>query len=79
MAIILSRAGLGLDQEALKKRFWAVMSLAIVPTLSITAFITVVGHYMNGLPWLFSAALGLDFSRSHDPVPSGVSSVFSGS
>ncbi|GAV01898.1 hypothetical protein RvY_12535-1 [Ramazzottius varieornatus] len=58
LAIILTRAGLGLEQEAIKKRFWAVMSLAIVPTLSITAFITLVGHYMNGLPWLFSAALG---------------------
>jgi solute carrier family 9B (sodium/hydrogen exchanger), member 1/2 len=58
LAIILTRAGLGLDQAAIMKRFWACMSLAFVPTLSITFFITIVAHYMIDFPWLFSGALG---------------------
>ena len=58
LAVILTRAGLGLDQDAIRKRLGAIMSLALFPTLGITIFITITARSMLDFPWLFSAALG---------------------
>ena len=58
LLVILTRAGLGLDQDAIRKRLGAVMSLAFFPTIAITLFITVAARYILDFPWIFSAALG---------------------
>ncbi|OQV26214.1 Mitochondrial sodium/hydrogen exchanger 9B2 [Hypsibius exemplaris] len=76
LTVILTRAGLGLDQVALQKRFWAIMSLAVVPTFAITGFITVVAVYMLDFPWLHSAALGFLISAVSPAVIVPIMLVF---
>lgn len=56
--IILIRAGLGLDPEALKKLNWVVLRLAFLPCSVETVSAAVVSHFVLDLPWLWSFMLG---------------------
>ncbi|GAU92661.1 hypothetical protein RvY_04710 [Ramazzottius varieornatus] len=76
LTVILTRAGLGLDQDAIRKRLGAVMSLALLPTFGITIFIAILAHYMINFPWLFSAALGFLISAVSPAVIVPIMLVF---
>lgn len=58
LAVILLRAGLGLDPTALKQLSAMVFRLAFLPCLAETAVVAVTSHYMLGLPWLWGFMLG---------------------
>ena len=61
MAIILVRAGIGLDPGALKYQTFAVFRLAFSPCLMELCCIGVVSHFLIGLPWIYAFILGLIF------------------
>ncbi|XP_078419851.1 sodium/hydrogen exchanger 9B2-like isoform X1 [Cetorhinus maximus] len=58
LAIILTRAGLGLDAKALRKLKAVCLRLAFVPCLSEACVCAVLGHYLLHLPWSWSFILG---------------------
>jgi len=58
LAVILLRAGLGLDPAALRSLSAAVFRLAFLPCLAETAVVAVVARLLLGLPWLWGALLG---------------------
>lgn len=58
LAIILVRAGLGLDPIALRRLGSMVARLAILPGLIEIATITWASHLLLNLPWLWSLLLG---------------------
>ena len=61
MAIILVRAGMGMDPGALKRLSCAVFRLAFSPCIVELCCTGVVSHFLLGLPWTFAFILGLKF------------------
>ncbi|XP_050390226.1 sodium/hydrogen exchanger 9B2 isoform X3 [Patella vulgata] len=58
LAVILIRAGLGLDPKALKRLSFVVIRLAFSPCLMETITDGIVSHFLLGLPWEFGFMLG---------------------
>ncbi|TRY75264.1 hypothetical protein TCAL_08307 [Tigriopus californicus] len=58
LVIILMRAGLGLDPEALKRLSALVFRLAFLPCLAETSVVAVASHFLLGFPWLWGFMLG---------------------
>ncbi|CAH2008989.1 unnamed protein product [Acanthoscelides obtectus] len=58
LVIILIRAGLELDPNALPRLKFAVLKLAILPWITEAAVVTVTSAYILDLPWKFAVLLG---------------------
>ncbi|XP_018326683.1 sodium/hydrogen exchanger 9B2 isoform X2 [Agrilus planipennis] len=58
LVIILTRAGLDLDPQALKKLKFTVLKLGVGPWLIEAAVITVMSRFLLQLPWDWSMLLG---------------------
>jgi len=58
LAVILLRAGLGLDPAALRKLSGVVLRLACLPCLVETAVVGVTSRLLLGLPWTWAFMLG---------------------
>ncbi|XP_049887743.1 sodium/hydrogen exchanger 9B2-like isoform X2 [Pectinophora gossypiella] len=58
LTIILTRAGLDLDPIAMKKFFFTVIKLALLPWTFECCLCAVMSHYFLGLPWDWSFLLG---------------------
>ncbi|KAJ8730659.1 hypothetical protein PYW08_002072 [Mythimna loreyi] len=58
LVIILTRAGLGLDANVLKKHYAAVLQLGLLPWLVECVAISVSTHYLLNLPWIWGFLLG---------------------
>ncbi|GLG95722.1 Sodium/hydrogen exchanger 9B2, partial [Gryllus bimaculatus] len=52
LAVILIRAGLGLDGAALRRLLALVLRLAVVPSAVEAATLAAIAHLLLGLPWL---------------------------
>ncbi|KAG8186330.1 hypothetical protein JTE90_005862 [Oedothorax gibbosus] len=62
LAIILMRAGLGIDGQQLKKSKLAVLRLTVVPLIVEALSMGVFAHFLLGLPWMFALMLGFILS-----------------
>lgn len=58
LAVILIRAGLGLDPAALRKLSFVVFRLAFAPCLMETLAIAVASHFLLNMPWVWAFILG---------------------
>jgi len=58
LAVILLRAGLGLDPQALKQLSAMVFRLAFSPCLAEALVVAVASHLFLGFPWLWGFMLG---------------------
>ncbi|XP_029917393.1 sodium/hydrogen exchanger 9B2 isoform X2 [Myripristis murdjan] len=58
LAVILARAGLGLDPSALKKLKAVCVRVAIGPCLIEASTVALVSHFLMGLPWVWGFILG---------------------
>ncbi|XP_028167638.1 sodium/hydrogen exchanger 9B2-like isoform X1 [Ostrinia furnacalis] len=58
LVIILTRAGLGLDANVLKKHYAAVLQLGLLPWIVECIAIGVTTHYLLHLPWIWGFLLG---------------------
>lgn len=58
LAVILARAGLGLDGSALKKLKGVCVRVAIGPCIIEACTIAVAAHFIIGLPWVWGFILG---------------------
>ncbi|XP_076001452.1 sodium/hydrogen exchanger 9B2 isoform X2 [Genypterus blacodes] len=58
LAVILARAGLGLDPMALKKLKSVCVRVAAGPCLVEACTVAVVSHFLMGLPWVWGFILG---------------------
>jgi len=58
LAVILLRAGLGLDPAALKQLSAMVFRLAFMPCLAETCVVAITSHFLIGLPWVWGFMLG---------------------
>ncbi|XP_056135623.1 sodium/hydrogen exchanger 9B2 [Lampris incognitus] len=58
LAVILARAGLGLDASALKKLKTVCVRVAMGPCLIEASTIALVSHFLMGLPWVWGFILG---------------------
>lgn len=58
LAVILARAGLGLDAGALKKLKGVCVRVALGPCLIEASTIAVASHFIMGLPWVWGFILG---------------------
>lgn len=58
LAIILVRAGLGLDAKALRRLSFVVLRLAFCPCLTETIISGIASHLILGLPWPWAFMLG---------------------
>merc|ERR1712156_620748 len=58
LVVILMRAGLGLDPQALKKLSGMVFRLAFTPCLVETTVVAVFSHLLLGFPWMWGFMLG---------------------
>ncbi|KAL4240467.1 Sodium/hydrogen exchanger 9B2 [Mactra antiquata] len=58
LTVILIRAGLGLDPQALRKLSWAVLRLAFSPCLAECLAEAVAAHFLLGFPWVWGIMLG---------------------
>ncbi|CAH8826819.1 unnamed protein product [Trichobilharzia szidati] len=58
LTTILTRAGLGLDPQALKQVCGSVFRLAFIPCLSEAASLMLFSHLFIGWPWAWGAILG---------------------
>ncbi|XP_076817067.1 sodium/hydrogen exchanger 9B2-like [Clavelina lepadiformis] len=58
LTVILTRAGLEIDPEGMKKVKWAVIRLAFTPCIIETVCIGVLGHFILGFPWVWSFMTG---------------------
>lgn len=58
LAVILLRAGLGLDPTALRQLSAMVFRLAFMPCLAETCVVAVTSHFLMGLPWIWGFMLG---------------------
>ncbi|XP_063705265.1 sodium/hydrogen exchanger 9B2 isoform X2 [Culicoides brevitarsis] len=56
---IMLLAGLGVDLQPLKKLFRIIMQLTLLPTIAEVAALTVLSHFLLGLPWIWGVLLGL--------------------
>jgi len=62
LAVILLRAGLGLNPAALKKMPLVIFNLSFTPCVAETAIITVLSVLCLGVPWLWAAMIGFCLS-----------------
>ena len=58
LAVILTRAGLGLDPKALKRMSCVVMRLAFTPCLVEALTCMVASHFILGMDWIWGLMLG---------------------
>lgn len=58
LVVILTRAGLGLDPEALRKLSFVVLRLAMMPCLVEATVVAVVSNLLLGFPWKWGFMLG---------------------
>ncbi|MFT7807664.1 mitochondrial sodium/hydrogen exchanger 9B2-like [Arapaima gigas] len=58
LAVILSRAGLGLDASALKKLKVVCVRVAVGPCTVEATVMAVASHFLMGLPWIWGFILG---------------------
>nr|XP_056711806.1 sodium/hydrogen exchanger 9B2-like [Euleptes europaea] len=58
LAIILARAGLGLDPKALKKLKAVCLRLSFGPCFTEACIAAVLAHYLMDLPWIWGFLLG---------------------
>ncbi|KAF7687059.1 sodium/hydrogen exchanger 9B2 isoform X2 [Silurus meridionalis] len=58
LAVILTRAGLGLDASALKKLKAVCVRVAVGPCLIETSTVALLSHFLMGLPWIWGFILG---------------------
>ena len=58
LVVILMRAGLGLDPQALKRLSIMVFRLAFTPCLAETLTVAVASHFLLGFPWIWGFMLG---------------------
>ncbi|KAJ8407491.1 hypothetical protein AAFF_G00273480 [Aldrovandia affinis] len=58
LAIILARAGLGLDSSALKKLKLVCLRVAVGPCTIEACTVAVASHFLMGLPWIWGFILG---------------------
>ncbi|KAG7250659.1 hypothetical protein CRUP_033699 [Coryphaenoides rupestris] len=66
LAIILARAGLGLDPSALQKLKGVCMRVACGPCLIEASTVALVSHFLMGLPWVWGFILG--YGRKPRPL-----------
>ncbi|XP_036407743.1 sodium/hydrogen exchanger 9B2-like [Megalops cyprinoides] len=62
LAIILTRAGLGLDASALKKLKAVCLRVAVGPCSIEACTVAVVSHFLMALPWIWGFILGFVLS-----------------
>ncbi|KAJ8416582.1 hypothetical protein AAFF_G00358700 [Aldrovandia affinis] len=62
LAIILTRAGLGLDGSALKKLKAVCLRVAVGPCTIEASTVAVVSHFLMDLPWIWGFILGFVLS-----------------
>lgn len=62
LTIILARAGLGMNIEALKRLRWPCAKLAALPNISEACTVAVVSHFLMDLPWVWSFLAGFIIS-----------------
>lgn len=55
---IMLLAGLGVDLQPLKKLFRIIMQLTLLPTIAEVAALTVLSHFLLGMPWIWGVLLG---------------------
>ncbi|XP_053615599.1 sodium/hydrogen exchanger 9B2-like isoform X4 [Plodia interpunctella] len=58
LTIILTRAGMDLDPTAMKKVFFTVIKLALIPWLFECILSAIMGNLLLGLPWDWAFLLG---------------------
>ncbi|GFY60752.1 hypothetical protein TNIN_92691 [Trichonephila inaurata madagascariensis] len=58
LAFILMRAGLSIDSEKLMKLKFVVLRLVLIPCIIEASTVTIIAHYLLGLPFIFSCMLG---------------------
>ncbi|XP_051785602.1 sodium/hydrogen exchanger 9B2-like isoform X1 [Erpetoichthys calabaricus] len=58
LAVILTRAGLGLDAKALRKLKAVCVRLAIGPCLTEACSVAVLSHFLLQIPWIWGFILG---------------------
>ncbi|CAL8241330.1 unnamed protein product [Merluccius merluccius] len=58
LAIILTRAGLGLDPSALQRLKAVCLRVAVGPCMVEACMVAVVSHFLLGLPWVWGFILG---------------------
>ncbi|KAF4071312.1 hypothetical protein AMELA_G00271770 [Ameiurus melas] len=58
LAVILTRAGLGLDASALKKLKAVCVRVAAGPCLIESSTVALLSHFLMGLPWIWGFILG---------------------
>lgn len=58
LAVILTRAGLGLDASALKKLKAVCVRVAVGPCLIEASTVALLSHFLMGLPWIWGFILG---------------------
>lgn len=59
LVVLLTRAGLDLDPDALKKLYLRVITLGLVPWLAEATMMALLSHYLLDLPWTWGMLLGL--------------------
>ena len=62
LVIILIRAGLDLDPNALKRLKFTVVKLGLVPWVVEAGIVTILFHFFLDLPWSWSLLLGVIFA-----------------
>ncbi|XP_035705834.1 sodium/hydrogen exchanger 9B2 isoform X2 [Folsomia candida] len=62
LAVILTRAGLGLDLDVLLKFKWLVARLAFFPTVVEASVVGILVHFIIGFPWLWSLIVGFSIA-----------------
>ncbi|KAI1883582.1 hypothetical protein AGOR_G00233060 [Albula goreensis] len=62
LAIILTRAGLGLDGSALKKLKAVCLRVAVGPCTLEACTVAIVSHFLMDLPWIWGFVLGFVLS-----------------
>ncbi|XP_045577330.1 sodium/hydrogen exchanger 9B2-like [Salmo salar] len=62
LAIILTRAGLGLDPSALRRLKAVCVRLAVGPCTVEASTVAVMSHFLMGLPWVWGFILGFVLS-----------------
>lgn len=54
----MTRAGLGLDPEALRKLSFVMLRLAMMPCLVEATVVAIVSHFLLEFPWPWGFILG---------------------
>merc|ERR1719189_150289 len=68
LVVILMRAGLGLDPQALKRLSGMVFRLALTPCLVETLVVAVASHLLLGFPWMWGFMLGFVLAAASPAV-----------